>query len=156
MILSEQPDSKEAHSIAFREVTQSDIPWLVALRMATMDEHHRAAGRALSAEDHRSRVLYDFAAIQIVLRDGRDIGMIKVQRTSSTWRLVQIQLLPEHQNQGIGRQILVGLLADAKSHGAAIELNVLKNNRARELYGRLGFRVVAEKGRAVVMRVDPQ
>ena len=43
-----------------------DVPWLIALRKATMSKHLDASGVKLSDEDHRDLVLRHFDAIKII------------------------------------------------------------------------------------------
>jgi ribosomal protein S18 acetylase RimI-like enzyme len=140
--------------ISFRRAAASDLPFLVALRVATMSAHLEAAGESLTSEDQVARVLADFDCIELVLRDGEPIGMIKVLRAPEGWRLVQIQLAAEHQGGGIGGRIIADLLADARRADVPVVLSVLKVNPARRLYERLGFRVVAEKDASWEMRAE--
>lgn len=60
--------------------------------------------------------------------------------------LIDIALLPEYRNQGIGSILLRGLLTEAAAVGSSVRLQVLKGNPARELYARLGFLTTAENG----------
>jgi ribosomal protein S18 acetylase RimI-like enzyme len=65
-----------------------------------------------------------------------------VTRDGSDWKLVQIQLAPELQGQGIGQTLIAELCAQAREVGATLSLSVLHQNPARHLYERLGFRIV--------------
>jgi len=138
----------------FRPAQSSDLDWLVRLRMETIAEHLEAARESLSVEDHTRRVLDNFASIRIVTSGDRDIGMLKVVHETDRWRLVQMQLLPDCQRRGIGASILHDLLAEARRQRIPVTLSVLKANPARELYDRLGFRVVTENEHAYEMRID--
>jgi ribosomal protein S18 acetylase RimI-like enzyme len=53
----------------------------------------------------------------------------------------EIQVLPKHQNRGIGRGILSDVIKDARKKGKSASLYLgLKNDAAFRLYERLGFR----------------
>ena len=66
-------------------------------------------------------------------------GRIMTARTNDGIHLVDISLLPEFRNRGIGTILIGNLLADAERAGLAVHLQVLQNNSARHLYERLGF-----------------
>lgn len=58
---------------------------------------------------------------------------------------IAISLLPEHRGQGIGSQLLAGLLGALKEAGyPQVSLAVQKENYAFRMYQKLGFRVVKE------------
>lgn len=92
---------------------------------------------------------------QLILRHGRPIGRLLVARTSEEFRLVDIALLPAHQGCGIGSGLLRMLLREAGDHGLPLTLHVAKDNPARRLYLRLGFRVTDEDGMYAFLRKDP-
>jgi ribosomal protein S18 acetylase RimI-like enzyme len=60
--------------------------------------------------------------------------------------LIDIALLPQYRNQGIGSTLLRELLADAARAGCAVSLKVENTNPAARLYERLGFQTVDEDG----------
>lgn len=135
-----------------RIASDSDMDWLVELRLTTMVGHFERAGHALSADDHRNRVIDHFDAIRIVEMAGEPIGMIKIIRDPDCWHLVQIQITPGHQGRGIGGALVRELLAEADGTGLPVALQVLKVNPAKRLYDRLGFEVVSDAGHSFEMR----
>ena len=82
---------------------------------------------------------YPDAEHRIILCDGEPIGRILVNRTPESLLLVDIALLPEHQNRGIGAQYLRELNEESEKTGVPVRLQVLKTNPAQHLYERLGF-----------------
>lgn len=56
----------------------------------------------------------------------------------------EISLLKEYQNKGIGRKILEDQLRENHKKGIRTILQVFKDNRAKKLYERLGFKVYGE------------
>lgn len=140
---------------SLRPASPDDVAFLIELRERTMTPHLVAAGEPVTPDEHRARVLHDFAHIRLVLRDGRAIGMLKLVDAAESWRLVQLQVAPEEQGCGIGTEVLRAVLDDARRARVPVVLSVLRMNRARRLYERLGFRVVAEKSGSYEMRADP-
>ncbi len=58
----------------------------------------------------------------------------------------------DYRHQGIGKKMLARLLDCAGDNGVQrISLNVGNDNYAKNLYGQLGFQVVADKGDAMTM-----
>ncbi len=76
---------------------------------------------------------------QTVYVEGLRAGRILVDRTGPTLHLVDISLLPRWRGNGVGTQLLRGLLAEAKAAGRSVQLEVAKTNPAIRLYERLGF-----------------
>ncbi len=143
----------ERFGLSLRPATPADIPFLLQLRDATMTRHFAASGVNVSQEEHYERVMYRYECAQVIERDGIASGIFKVTRDGSEWHLVQIQLAPALQGQGIGQALIVELCAEARAHGAALNLRVLHANPARHLYERLGFQIVEVGGHDYGMRI---
>jgi len=141
--------------IALRAATEADVPFLLELRQLTMTAHQIASGVLPSKEERLRRVRVRFECADIVNLDGRAIGLLKVARDGSDWELIQVQVHPDYQGQGIGRSLVESVISQARAAGAALQLSVLRANPARGLYERLGFVVVSEKAHAFVMRLAP-
>ena len=60
-------------------------------------------------------------------------------------RIVDIALLPEYRNRGIGRRCCAGC-CEAAADGKPLRIHVERFNPALRLYERLGFRPVADRG----------
>ena len=61
----------------------------------------------------------------------------------SLWKLHKLYVLPSYQGKGGGRSLIDFILNDVKSKGGkALQLNVNRNNKAKDFYERLGFRVI--------------
>ena len=56
----------------------------------------------------------------------------------------EISILREYQNKGIGRKILEEQLKENQSKGIRTILQVFKDNPAKSLYEKLGFKVYGE------------
>ncbi len=60
---------------------------------------------------------------------------------------LSIAVIASHRQQGIGRQLLLGLIEASQAQGRpAISLSVSENNPARALYASVGFVLVEEHG----------
>lgn len=143
------------HSLALQPATDDDIPYLLALRKSTMQVHLQRAGAPLDDAHQLVRVRYHFDDALIVWLDGRPAGLFKHYRDAAGWRIVQIQIDPAFQGQGLGRRLLQGVLDQADSEGAPVTLSVLKGNPAQRLYESLGFTPVEETALELEMRYEP-
>ena len=68
---------------------------------------------------------------------------------------MDIALLPEHRNRGLGGALVRELLDEAAAAGCLVSLHVEENNPARRLYQRLGFRDVADVSFYKLMHWEP-
>lgn len=99
-----------------------------------------------NAQQRSYEMVYEGADHKLVFVDGQPAGRILVHRGAKACVLVDIALLAEYRNRGIGRQLLQQLLDDAGRDGIAVRLQVLKTNPAYRLYERLGFVKTGEDG----------
>lgn len=86
---------------------------------------------------------YPHAERRVLHADGERAGYLLVDREPHELRLVEIALLPRFRGRGIGSEIIRGLQTEAERRDVPLILTVRTDNRARELYARLGFRVVS-------------
>lgn len=76
---------------------------------------------------------------KIVEIDGLPIGVVSSEIKPDCLYLSELQLLPEYQGRGIGSLIVKEQMEIAKSLNLPLRLVVLRENRAQDLYRRLGF-----------------
>jgi GNAT superfamily N-acetyltransferase len=98
---------------------------------------------------------YPDAAHSLILQDGVPIGRVILHRTERVVRLVDISLLPEHRNRGVGTAIIRDIIAECASLGKPLALQVRKVNPAARLYARLGFTMAGEDEFYIQMRWEP-
>lgn len=82
----------------------------------------------------------------IICDDGKKTGRVAIGRMEEELVLVDIILLPEFQNRGLGSTILQQLKREAMDNDMSIRLSVLTNSRAQQFYERFGFQVFLETG----------
>lgn len=71
-------------------------------------------------------------------------GRMMVNRSEDEVLLVDVALLPEHRNLGVGSLLMAGLMEEASRGGKSIRLHVERFNPALRWYERLGFKAVSE------------
>ena len=132
-------------NIDLRPTTDRDYDWLFELKRVSMMEYvEKIFGWDESVQSELFGRNFQPEAISIVTVDGCDAGMVETEETPTHLFLKRIEILPEFQKQGIGTRIISKLVADARAGSLPTRLRVFKINPARNLYRRLGFRVVGE------------
>lgn len=90
---------------------------------------------------------YPAAEYQVIERaDGLPIGRLIIDRSGNSILLMDIALLPEFRNRGIGTAIIQDLMAEAIPTNRPIVLHVEIFNPAMRLYERFGFVKQSEQG----------
>jgi ribosomal protein S18 acetylase RimI-like enzyme len=96
------------------------------------------------------------AAFDLIVLDGEPVGRLYVDRREDEIRLIDIALLPAKRGDGLGGAIMEGILAEAAEAGKPVRIHVEQNNRALNLYRRLGFRKIEEQGIYHLMEWSPE
>src|ERR1035438_7282330 len=141
--------SIDLSKIALRPEARQDEPFNFELYASTRKEEMDAWGWPAEMQNaflqmqfkayQGHRATFPKADFQIVQIDGLNIGRMIVDRNEAEFRLVDIALLPEYRNAGVGTALTRRLLVEASSAGKPVRLTVRKGNRAARLYHRLGF-----------------
>jgi hypothetical protein len=95
------------------------------------------------------------ARFSIVEESGEAIGAIAVREQAGCLELVELQILSERQNQGLGSLVLEQQMQIASASGKPIRLRVLLENRARALYERSGFAITGQTDTHYLMEWKP-
>ena len=148
--------SMTAHDITLRPAEQADETFLLNLRTVTMTEHLKRVGQDISDADHYDRMRFRYGDAQIVCHRGVPIGLVKAYREDLRWVIIQLQILPPHQGQGIGEHVLSIFLARAQQDQLPVQLRVLRGNPARRLYERLGFCPASENDDEITLVWNPR
>ena len=126
----------------FIQATEKDKPYLLTLRQLTMVEHLEKSGQFLSEQEHECRLNDTYHCSYLIIYQQEKIGTLKYQQHDDKVEIMQIQISPQYQGQGLGKQVLLHILNNSK--GKTVELTVLKDNPALNLYKRLGFIITGE------------
>ena len=77
--------------------------------------------------------------------DKSPIGRVYVDYSTVEFRVIDISILPEFQNQGIGKRILQDVIHRGNRQGVPVRMRVNKNNPALNLYQQMGFKIIADE-----------
>jgi len=95
-------------------------------------------------EESQFRDQLDLSAAQVILSKNLEVGFIMAPIKDNARWIHTICIVPEHQNRGIGTEVVRSVIAEAETQNMPLYLSVLKVNPARRLYERLGFVVIEE------------
>ncbi|WCN38335.1 GNAT family N-acetyltransferase [Aneurinibacillus uraniidurans] len=89
------------------------------------------------------------------VRIGQIMTEVTNQVTNQVIWFIDVSLLAEYQNKGIGTRLIHDIQARAEEAGKVVHLHVLHNNLAQRLYERLGFYRIGEKFPYIAMEWKP-
>lgn len=86
---------------------------------------------------------FDNYIFKIIVVDEKDVGFIQIDESIDSINIIEIHIIPEYQGKGIGSSILKNIIERANNISKIVKIGCFKDNiRARNLYERLGFKVV--------------
>lgn len=92
---------------------------------------------------------------EIIMSSGVPCGYYFVERKEGYFFLSEILILPEFQGKGIGTKVLEDLIEKSKTEDIPLRLQVFKENKAQDLYRRLGFRDLEPTGSHFQLEFNP-
>ncbi|MCQ3973902.1 MAG: GNAT family N-acetyltransferase [Anaerolineae bacterium] len=112
----------------------------------TEDQKKAFLRMQFNAQHQYYQDVYAGANFQVILLNEQPIGRLYLARWSHEIRIIDIALLSQFRNTGIGTALLKDLLAEAAQAGQVVTIHVEKFNQALRLYERLGFIKTLDKG----------
>ncbi len=155
-------------SVSLRPVTNADEEFLLKVyastREAELAQFAWAEGQkelfvswqfGLQRQEYQTR--FPDARYNTIVVDGRPAGRIWVGIDDKQIRLLDIALLPEFQNRGVGTLLLRGLIDEAaRAHKPLRHMVFVLNDEAHRFYERLGFTIIEDLGAYKHMEWRPE
>lgn len=143
--------------ISLRPLQELDLPFLYRVYASTREDELSVVPWSTEQKTDFLRMQFEAqhayyqqqfpgASYDIVLVNGKPAGRLYVDRRQDEIRIIDIALLPEYRGKGTGRELLQGILREARSLQVPTRIHVESNNPAMNLYERLGFRKIEEQG----------
>ena len=145
-------------TIQLREAAPEDYDFVRSVHHRTMQGYVKDFFGSWDQDhqDQRFAQNYKIGETRIIMHDAKDVGWLARRDLPQEIFLTEFYIAPEHQNRGTGTQVLRDLIAEARRKNKSVNLGVLKNNPARYLYEREGFKVVGENDYKFLMKLDAQ
>lgn len=125
------------------------VPWDEEQKLAFLRSQFRA-------QHAQYQERFPNAEYDIILYRGSPAGRLWIGRTPEQIRLLDIAILPEFQNRGIGATLLKRLLAESEQSGLPLRHMVFKlNTAALRFYQRFGFKQIDDVGAYLHMERRP-
>ena len=134
------------HSARAEEMKQ--FPFTEEQKVAFLDAQ-------FAAQSQHYEVHYPTCERRIVVRDGRPVGRLYVDRWRDQIRIVDIALAPEARGGGIGTSLLREILDEGAHSNLPVTIHVEAYNPALRLYERLGFKAIGTNGVYYLMEWRP-
>ena len=154
------------YGLTLRDIVDGDRPFLQQLYASTREEE--LAVVPWSESEKKTFLEFQFnaqhtfyqnqfgdAAFWVIEQENVPIGRLYLDRRSDEIRIIDIALLPAYRDRGIGTALLNAILAEGQANHQPIRIHVEHNNRALNLYRRLGFKKIDEEGVYFLMEWMP-
>lgn len=89
---------------------------------------------------------YPTASFQILLLDSEKIGRLYISAGEKVIKILDLSIIPEKRNQGIGGSIIAEIVESAHAANKEIEIHLEVYNRSASLFARHGFKVADSDG----------
>lgn len=154
-LLSQQTFMPTA-SLSLRRAFEKDIPLIRDLSMKIWPQTY-AAILAAPQIDYMLQMMYSEEALQqqmkqhhefIIVNDGiATVGFASFSLLEpGVYKLHKIYVMPQNQGKGTGKFVIGEIIkAMVRKGGTALQLNVNRNNKAKDFYEKLGFTVIKEE-----------
>ena len=98
---------------------------------------------------------YSHDSFGVIEHQGASIGKLYLAETKTGIHIVDLALLPDWRNRGIGTFVMKHLCTLAEQEKASVTLSVFAANPVLTLYRRIGFRQVAQNSGYLQMLWSP-
>jgi len=153
-------------SATLRPVTAADAAFLLQVYKSSRGEDLRELGwdearidEFLDMQYEAQRAFddkdYPEANDEVILSSGKRAGRLLVDSRENEIRCIDLALLPEFRNRGLGTLLLRRLQHEAAAANKPLRLQVIRFSRATNLFERLGFVRTSESGTHFQMEWEP-
>ncbi len=152
--------------LSFRPIVEQDREFLYRIYAAAREKEMALTGWSDEQKEEFLRMQFNLQHIQylqnyregsfeIILVDDIPAGRLYVNRGKEEIRIIDLELLVDFQNRGIGSKIMNDLAAEANRKNLPLTLHVLHDNPAIKFYERLGFKIKEDKGMYLLVEKKP-
>ncbi len=143
--------------ISFQAMSDDDMAFLSELYRTTRwqevqqapwtDEQRKAfLHQQFTAQHQHYLSHYPKAQKLLIMQNQQAIGRIYLDRDADSICLIDVALLPTHQDRGIGTALLKELLSEAEMSQKKVMIHVENFNPAYRWYVKHGFQQIEDKG----------
>lgn len=153
-------------NVTLRDATPEDDEFLTRLYASVRQDELALTGWSaaqcdafvrmqFAAQQVHYRTHYPTGVHQIILLDGQAVGRIYWANLKDERHFLDITILPDYRNRGIGTPLLKRHLEEAASEGKPARIFVESFNPSLRLFERLGFKCAKADGCLLLMEWQP-
>ena len=131
-----------------RTAELAQVPWSPEQKEAFLRMQFNAQKQHYATE-------YPQANHDLICVDDVPAGRFYLSRATDALHILDITVLPEHRNSGIGSFLLGQVIAEARSTGRPVTIYVETFNPSLRLFERLGFHKNQEHGFQLLLKWSP-
>jgi ribosomal protein S18 acetylase RimI-like enzyme len=143
-------------NIIIRDASKKDIAIIYALAHAVWPKTYSPILSEAQLK-YMLEMIYSESSLQKQFEEGHNFLIVEENKTAvafadysllkdDVYKLNKIYVLPDQQGKSIGKLLLHHVIDLVKAKGAkTLLLNVNRNNKAKEFYEHLGFKVISEE-----------
>jgi ribosomal protein S18 acetylase RimI-like enzyme len=131
-----------------RAAELAQVPW-------GMEQKEAFVRMQFSAQKQHYVAEYPQADHDLICVDGVPVGRLYLSRAADALHILDITVLPEHRNSGIGSFLLNQVIEEARNTARPVTVYVETFNPSLRLFERLGFRKDREEGFQLLMKWSP-
>lgn len=146
-----------SQNITLRPVTEADDKFLLSVYASTRAEELARVPWTAEQKDAFVRMQFDAqsrhysathpqARHSVISADGIPVGRIYLDHNGNQFHILDITVLTEHHNRGIGSSVLRQVMDEAQKAGKPVTIYVENFNPSVRLFRRLGFETAEENG----------
>ncbi len=147
--------SEDDNGLLFQIFVASRFDLVPALSCMEEEQQEMLMRMQFDAQQDQYRKNYMDARFDVIVMDGIVIGNLYTASIDNEIRLVDLAILPEHRNRGIGQALIKDLQDEGERLHKIVTLHVQQGNPAARLYSRLGFIESGEQGAYKSMHWKP-
>lgn len=155
MLESRQGPVAEGANVSLRPAAAGDSEFLYRLYASTREdvaavpwpaaERERFLRSQWTAQQADYETRFPDSVHSVVVLGGIDVGRIWIDRRPDEIRMLDVAILPEHRNSGVGAQLVGRLIAESQLADLPLRHSVYKANLdALRFYERMGFATVED------------
>jgi ribosomal protein S18 acetylase RimI-like enzyme len=115
------------------------VPW-------TVEQKEAFVQMQFAAQLEQYQKQFPEAKHDLIISDDHPVGRLYVAREKDRIEIIDITLLSQERNTGIGSYLLKELMNESVRKGVPLRIYVEGFNRSLRLFERLGFKPLAEQG----------
>jgi ribosomal protein S18 acetylase RimI-like enzyme len=131
-----------------RAAELSQVPWPDEQKVAFLQMQ-------CQAQHSHYHERYPDGDFKVILRDDEPVGRLYLARDSGLIKILDITVLPQFRNSGIGSELIRGVLDEAVNSARNVQIYVETFNPSLHLFERLGFKSIAEEGINFLLEWSP-